>query len=119
MENSILQQHRNRLDVEMHSRHICRSRSSALDLIRRGKVTVNGKIILKPSLEVSSVDEISLDKSERFVSRAGEKLAQALTSFDIDPKGLTVLDIGSSTGGFTDCLLKNGAAKVIAIDVGT
>lgn len=119
MEISNSQEHKNRLDVEMLSRGFSRSRSHAADLIKRGKVSVNGKIVTKSSQEISNADEIVITEKEQFVSRAGEKLSFALESFKISPAGLSALDIGSSTGGFTDCLLQNNAAKVIAVDVGT
>lgn len=119
MEIPISQEHKNRLDVEMHVRALSRSRSHAADLIKRGLVMVNGKRADKPSAEISSTDQITLDQIEKFVSRAGEKLSHALEVFNVSPLNLTVLDIGSSTGGFTDCLLQNGAKKVIAVDVGT
>lgn len=119
MENKTSPEHKNRLDVEMHSRGLARSRSNAVDLIKRGKVKINGKIITKASVEVGSEDTLSIESPEKFVSRAGEKLEHALGVFKVDVKDLTTVDIGSSTGGFTDCLLQHGAKKVIAIDVGT
>lgn len=112
-------EHKNRLDVEVESRGLARSRSNASDLIKRGKVTVNGIVKIKPSTPVSPGDAIELASHERFVSRAGEKLEHALDRFNIDVEGVEAVDIGSSTGGFTDCLLKRGASRVIAIDVGT
>lgn len=108
-----------RLDKEMHARNLARSRSLASDLIKRGKVTVNGAVITKPSAEVLSSDHIEVKPDAVFVSRAGEKLSKAITEWKLPIEGLTVLDVGSSTGGFTDCLLKNGATSVIAVDVGT
>ncbi len=119
MEKTNILEHKERLDVEMQKRGLARSRSSAVDLIKREKVTVNGEITSKPSIDVSPSDLIAVSQPERYVSRAGEKLAHALEVFKIKPAELTVLDIGSSTGGFTDCLLQNGAAKVVALDVGT
>jgi 23S rRNA (cytidine1920-2'-O)/16S rRNA (cytidine1409-2'-O)-methyltransferase len=108
----------NRLDVETARRGLARSRSEAADLISRKKVSVNGKISSKASMEVSPDDNISVDSPSRYVSRAGEKLSFALSHFQIDPTGLDAIDIGSSTGGFTDCLLRSGAKHVTAIDVG-
>lgn len=119
MEIPLSQEHENRLDVEMHSRALSRSRSHAADLIKRGLVMINGKRAEKTSTEVSASDQITLAQIEKFVSRAGEKLSHALEVFDVSPANLVALDIGSSTGGFTDCLLQNGAQKVIAVDVGT
>ena len=108
----------NRLDIEVSRRGLARSRSAAADLIKRGKITLNGAVARKTSQEVYATDEIKVAGGSSFVSRAGEKLSHSLTEWKIDIKGLTALDIGSSTGGFTDCLLQNGAAKVIAVDVG-
>lgn len=119
MEIPFSQEHKNRLDVEVFSRGLSRSRSHATDLIKRGKISVNGKVSIKVSQEISSGDVITLNEKERFVSRAGEKLSFALESFRISPVGLVALDIGSSTGGFTDCLLQNGVQKVISVDVGS
>lgn len=102
----------------MAERGVVRSRSLAQDLIRRGEVTVNDVVISKPSAEVTPEDVISITNPMKFVSRAGEKLEHALSVWKIDVSGLTVVDIGASTGGFTDCLLQRGAEKVIAIDVG-
>ncbi|HEY0908481.1 MAG TPA: TlyA family RNA methyltransferase [Candidatus Paceibacterota bacterium] len=118
MDNETPIETKTRLDVAVHSRGLARSRSAAVDLIKREKIKVNGKVITKGSFEVSSSDTLSIDAPERFVSRAGEKLSHALDAFKIDVKGLEAVDIGSSTGGFTDCLLQRGAKKVVAIDVG-
>lgn len=108
-----------RLDTELFSRGIVRSRSAAADLIKRGKVRVNGKVITKTSTDVFVADKLEADQNVSFVSRAGEKLAHALKEWKIDVNGLYAIDIGSSTGGFTDCLLQNGVKNVLAIDVGT
>ncbi|HVU06856.1 MAG TPA: TlyA family RNA methyltransferase [Candidatus Paceibacterota bacterium] len=118
MENENLSMSANRLDVEIQRRGLARSRSAASDLIKRGKVTVNGAAAAKASMDISPDDAIAVAGDAAFVSRAGEKLAHALSTFRIDARGLTAIDVGSSTGGFTDCLLRNGAEKVIAIDVG-
>jgi len=83
-----------------------------------GKVIVAGETVQKPGKEVPLNAEISIAESLPFVSRGGIKLCAALDAFHLDPTGLTVLDAGASTGGFTDCLLQRGAARVIAIDVG-
>jgi 23S rRNA (cytidine1920-2'-O)/16S rRNA (cytidine1409-2'-O)-methyltransferase len=119
MENTTILEHKKRLDVEMLSRGLVRSRSLAQGLIKDGVVTVNGIVATKTNTEVSTSDVIAITRATRFVSRAGEKLAGALSTWKIDVTGKTVLDIGSSTGGFADCLLQNNAAKVIAVDVGT
>lgn len=108
-----------RLDIELFSRGIARSRSAAADLIKRGKVRLNGKAVTKTSLTVFPADKLEADQDVSFVSRAGEKLSHALKEFKVSIAGLSAIDIGSSTGGFTDCLLQNGAARVLAVDVGT
>ncbi|MEG1742848.1 MAG: TlyA family RNA methyltransferase, partial [Clostridia bacterium] len=82
-------------------------------------VSANGKLLEKPSQLIADDSIIKIVRDEvEFVSRGGKKLAEALNKFKIDVNGLTALDIGASTGGFTDCLLKNGAKKVYAVDVG-
>lgn len=95
------------------------SRSQAESFIRLGKVTVNNKVITKPGAMVSDEDVVELRASEQYVSRAGLKLASVSELFKLDFKGKTVLDVGSSTGGFTDYALQHGAHKVLAVDVGT
>ncbi len=82
------------------------------------EVLVNGEIVDKPGTRVHEDDDITLKSKPRFVSRGGEKLAGALADFDFNPTGRICADVGASTGGFTDCLLQNGAQKVYAIDVG-
>jgi len=83
-----------------------------------GRVRVNGEVVLKPATTINPEARLEIEQGLRFVSRGGEKLAAALLSFRIVVDGLICADIGSSTGGFTDCLLQNGAARVYAIDVG-
>jgi 23S rRNA (cytidine1920-2'-O)/16S rRNA (cytidine1409-2'-O)-methyltransferase len=117
IENTL--EHKNRLDVEVALRGLTRSRSSATDFIKRGNVSVNGKIILKPSFEIARTDIIAVTGSPFFVSRAGEKLEYALSKWNIDVRNKIAVDIGSSTGGFTQCLLSRGVKKVYSIDVGT
>lgn len=108
-----------RLDRAAVDRGIAKSRERAKEYIAEGRVFVNGKAVTKPSAEVSDSDEITLSGEEmRYVGRGGLKLEKALSEFKIDVSGLTCLDIGASTGGFTDCLLQNGAKKVYAADVG-
>ncbi len=107
-----------RLDVELTERGIVESRSLAQRLVMEGKVRVNGQVALKPSEKVKPGDELTLQAEARFVSRGGEKLIAALDAFAIQPDGRVCADVGSSTGGFTDCLLQLGASKVYAIDVG-
>jgi 23S rRNA (cytidine1920-2'-O)/16S rRNA (cytidine1409-2'-O)-methyltransferase len=108
-----------RLDIAIQERGIVKSRSKAQDLVKRGLVTVNKKLILKPSTLVEESDEIVVRDIPRFVGRGGEKLEAGLIRWDISVRGMTIADVGSSTGGFTDCLLSRGAKKVYAIDVGT
>lgn len=108
-----------RLDVYLTDSGIFESRSKAVAAIKAGAVTVNGKPADKASLSIDGSEKIEVLSREKYVSRAGEKLEKALHEFNVSPEGLTVLDIGASTGGFTDCLLQNGAKKVFALDVGT
>lgn len=108
-----------RLDIELARRGLVASRSQAESYIKLGKVRVNGKILNKSSILVSDDDRLEVRQATQYVSRAALKLAGAADKFDLDFKGKTVLDVGSSTGGFTDYALRHGAAKVIAVDVGT
>lgn len=95
------------------------SRSQAESWIGLGKVTVNGKVAAKSGQFVSDNDEIQLTAAEKYVSRAGLKLASVAKLLGVDFKNKVVLDVGSSTGGFTDYALQHGASRVIAVDVGT
>lgn len=108
-----------RLDQLMLKRQLVGSRSQAENLIRLGEVIAEGRVITKPGYFVSENAEVKITASERYVSRAGLKLASVAQLFKLDFKGSVVLDVGSSTGGFTDYALQNGAEKVIAVDVGT
>lgn len=99
-------------------RGMVESRELARRLIMAGEVTVEDILVTKPGTHVLADARIHLKAKPRFVSRGGEKLAAALARFEIDPTGWICADIGASTGGFTDCLLQNGAKKVYAIDVG-
>ncbi|MBQ4317432.1 MAG: TlyA family RNA methyltransferase [Clostridia bacterium] len=108
-----------RLDVFLTEHNYFKSRSKAQSAISNGEVIVNGAIISKPSFEVDGSEKIEVKTISRFVSRAGEKLSHALDVFKVNVEGLTILDIGASTGGFTDCLLQNGASHVFALDVGS
>lgn len=110
---------RERLDILLMEHGLARSRTAAVVLIERGSVRVNGIVMDKASRIVFNDAKIEVTEPLAFVSRAGEKLEHALSAWDINVNGLVVADIGSSTGGFTDCLLKHGAKKVYAIDVGT
>src|SRR5574341_1946146 len=107
-----------RLDVLLVERGLAESRAKAQAMIMAGQVRVAGQVTLKPATAVPADSILMVDSSPRFVSRGGEKLEAALDAFHIDVTGLICADVGASTGGFTDCLLQRGAAKVYAIDVG-
>ncbi|MEQ9618873.1 MAG: TlyA family RNA methyltransferase [Deltaproteobacteria bacterium] len=108
-----------RLDILLVERGLAETRTRARSLIMSGNVYVGGERIDKAGSLVGEGADISVKESTlRYVSRGGLKLEAALESFEIDVSGKTALDIGSSTGGFTDCLLQSGAAKVYAVDVG-
>jgi len=107
-----------RLDVLLVERGLAASRSQAQALVMAGQVRVNGEQELKAGTGVYPDARLDVDQGPRFVSRGGEKLDAALTTFGLDVTGLVCADVGASTGGFTDCLLQHGAAKVYAIDVG-
>ncbi len=107
-----------RLDKIIKQRRLIRSRSRAQRMIEAGRVRVDGHIITRSGHPIDPEAEIEILSFEQYVSRGGEKLDAALEQFRIDPRGMVCLDIGASTGGFTDCLLQRGAAKVYAIDVG-
>lgn len=109
-----------RLDQYLAEKGLCKSRTAAQSLIKSGGVTVNGAPCVKPSSDVSDADAIVITGEQlRYVGRGGLKLEGAVNTFGIELSGLVCLDIGSSTGGFTDCMLQNGAARVYAVDVGT
>ena len=107
-----------RLDLELVERGLFESREKAKRAIMAGTVQVNEQTARKPSDTVRPGDRLSLLAPEKFVSRGGLKLEHALDHFKINVAGQTAIDLGASTGGFTDCLLQRGAAKVFAIDVG-
>jgi 23S rRNA (cytidine1920-2'-O)/16S rRNA (cytidine1409-2'-O)-methyltransferase len=110
---------RRRLDAELVRRGLSDSRTQATEAIDAKRVLVNGATADKASRQVDPADAIVIEgPAPRFVSRGGDKLEGALTTFAIDVTGLRVLDAGASTGGFTDCLLQRGAAHVVAADVG-
>lgn len=108
-----------RLDVLLVDRQLAPSRSKAAAMIMAGEVNVDARVIDKPGAFVRAEAEISLKAKPRYVSRGGLKLEAALSGFAVDPAGKVCADIGASTGGFTDCLLQHGAARVYAIDVGS
>lgn len=108
-----------RLDAYLALKKLVPTRSQAESAIRLGDVTVNGRVVSKPGTFVGEKDEVRLNEKERYVSRAGLKLASVAKLLGVDFRGKTVLDVGSSTGGFTDYALQHGATKVWAVDVGT
>lgn len=109
-----------RLDIELVNRQICETRSKAQMEIKNSNILVNGKTITKPAFDVESTDIITLNHEVlEYVSRGGLKLEKALNDFNIDLTNKTMLDIGSSTGGFTDCALKHNTKEVICVDVGS
>jgi len=111
--------HHTRLDHALVEQGLVESRSRAQSLIRAGVVLVNDQVIDKPAHSVHADDRLRLRGVDHpFVSRGGVKLAAALDAFAIDVTGGEFLDAGASTGGFTDCLLQRGAARVVAVDVG-
>ena len=111
----------NRLDKEIVIRNLAPTRAKAQELIKNGSIKLNNRVVTKASIDVLPSDIIELLDATtlKYVSRAGLKLEKAIDVFGIDFKDKKVMDIGSSTGGFTDCALQNGAKHVVAIDVGT
>ena len=107
-----------RLDQLLVARGLCESREKAQRAIMAGEVLVAGQMVDKAGTKIADDAEVSIKAPERYVGRGGYKLEGALKHFHLDPSGWVCLDIGASTGGFTDCLLQHGAAKVWAIDVG-
>ena len=109
-----------RLDLALVRRGLCASRTLAQALAMEGKVRVSGQVERKASRMVGDGDALEIESPPRFVSRGGDKLQAAFDFFaGLSAEGKTCLDVGSSTGGFTDCLLKHGAKRVMAVDVGT
>ena len=108
-----------RLDLELVSRQLSSTRSQAQLTIRLGLVFVNQQKAISPSQTVDQNSIITINQPLKYVSRGGLKLEHAFKEFKIKPKNYVCLDIGASTGGFTDCLLQNDAKKVFALDVGT
>lgn len=108
-----------RLDQALVARGLTSTRSQAENYVRLGDVQVNGSVVTKPGFMVSDEHKIVLTVKEQYVNRAALKLASVAQALKLDFRGKTVLDVGSSTGGFTDYALKHGAKKVIAVDVGT
>jgi 23S rRNA (cytidine1920-2'-O)/16S rRNA (cytidine1409-2'-O)-methyltransferase len=109
---------RARLDQVLVERGLCESREKAKRAIMAGRVRVNGQVAHKASDPVREADVVELSGGEKFVSRGGHKLEHALELFGVSADGLVAVDLGASTGGFTDCLLQRGATRVYAVDVG-
>lgn len=110
---------KNRLDAELTARKLVATRSQAESWIKLGKVTVDGRQVTKPGHFVTEQSDIKLDAKEQYVSRAGLKLASVAQLLNLNFKDKIILDVGSSTGGFTDYALQHGARRVYAVDVGT
>lgn len=114
-----MEEHTMRADAALAARGLAASREKARQLIEAGLATVNGAVIAKPAAKVRDTDILAvLGEVCPYVSRGGFKLEKALRAFGVDPSGAVCLDIGASTGGFTDVLLQNGARRVYAVDVG-
>lgn len=107
-----------RLDTLLHQKGFFESRSKAAAAIEEGRVQVDGAVVLKASFPADENAEITILADDKYVSRAYRKLKAALDDFGVNPDGQTAVDIGASTGGFTQCLLEHGARKVYAVDVG-
>ena len=109
-----------RIDLFLYTNGYCDSRSKAQKILTDGRVSVNGKIVTKPSFDVSECDSVTVSQAQstEFVGRGGNKLEHAIITFGIDVTDKVCLDIGSSTGGFTQCLLMHGAKCVYAVDSG-
>lgn len=107
-----------RLDQELVQRGLCESREQAQRAILAGQIRLNGQRADKPGRRIRTGDVVERIAADRYVSRGGHKLEHALKAFAIEVTGLRALDLGASTGGFTDCLLQHGAAGVAAVDVG-
>ncbi len=107
-----------RLDALLTERGLADTRSKAQAYIMAGEITVGGRVVTKAGSLVADDAEVQLKEKLRYVSRGGLKLEQAMEGFGIDVSGMVCLDVGASTGGFTDCLLQHGAKKVYALDTG-
>lgn len=107
-----------RLDAWLVASGLASGRDKACERIRGGEVTVNGAVVCKPAYRVAETDEVSCTAKDAFVGRGGLKLEHALSLTEPLPAGCTAMDVGASTGGFTDCLLRAGVGHVFAIDVG-
>jgi 23S rRNA (cytidine1920-2'-O)/16S rRNA (cytidine1409-2'-O)-methyltransferase len=109
---------RSRIDALLVERGLVQSRHQAQAILLAGDIRVDGATVTRPGALVAPGAAIEVLQRPRYVSRGGDKLAHALATFAIDPTGMTCVDLGASTGGFTDCLLQNGARRVYAVDVG-
>jgi 23S rRNA (cytidine1920-2'-O)/16S rRNA (cytidine1409-2'-O)-methyltransferase len=107
-----------RLDLLLVERGLAESRAKAQALIMAGQVRVQGQVVIRPAASIDTASNLEVEEGPRFVSRGGEKLDKAIEAFGLDVNDLVCADVGASTGGFTDCLLQHGAAKVYAMDVG-
>lgn len=107
-----------RFDAALAARGLARSRSHAATIISDGFARINGRVINKPSTKVDETDEVTVDHLDHYVSRAAHKLIAGLDTFNIDVSKKNCLDVGASTGGFTQVLLERGASEVVALDVG-
>ncbi|MCX6846595.1 MAG: S4 domain-containing protein, partial [Verrucomicrobia bacterium] len=107
-----------RVDVLLVEKGLCESREQAKRLILAGEVRIGDRVIDKPGQKLAEDSALEVRQKPKFVGRGGIKLEGALEAFGIDPTGWVCIDVGASTGGFTDCLLQHGAAKVHAVDVG-
>lgn len=108
-----------RIDNYLVEKELCESRNKAQTIIKEGLVSVNAKVIKKSSFKVEEGDEVSVENYKQYVSRAAFKLLEFLEELNLDVEGRVALDIGSSTGGFTQVLLEKGVREVSAVDVGT
>ena len=108
-----------RVDVLLVEKGLCESREQAKRLILAGEVRIGDRVIDKPGQKLADDAALEVREKPKFVGRGGIKLEGALEAFGINPTGWVCIDVGASTGGFTDCLLQHGAAKVHAVDVGT
>jgi len=115
---SLPRAHKERLDCVLAAQGLVPSREAAARTVLAGGVSVDGVMVDKPAKLVSLDARIEIVRPALYVSRSGDKLAAALDTFHIDPRGTIGLDVGCSTGGFTDCLLQRGARRIYAIDVG-
>ncbi len=107
-----------RLDQSLVNRGLVSTRSQAESYIKLGKVKVSGQVVKKPGAKIDKNDVVQLTTGKKYVSRGGFKLESVADKLDLDFNGKAVLDVGSSTGGFTDYALQHGAAKIIAVDIG-